>query len=383
MTIQIICLLSSLMGDKYNAQGVARSIGSLYPPETIVVTDVKASEAPSADALIRAFSDDDKVIVVGAGDDGLDAALALKAAFKDRVYVSWSGHQLPAGREISSLDRVNLPKAVAPHALKVVLGGHLTETTGVPHNLTKDDLKPERSKWPDKIPTSGKKNLVVILGGDAPLADNVTQNFYTAKEAEDLAEYVADLARSGDYYIYATSGPRVGKFNHETREEDKTVHRGDTPLSEPTDPVSEAFVNRLKLRGLEAGTDFYFADFRHQPPPTPSISAYRPLLGLLGELDVLMLPGESVSMFSETLGIAKNRIGYITGSMNEDHYKTFAKFKECSPIDVLSLPTATGKTELVVSTLRGDVGTPEPAAMTIARAIQSDLAVAKTPGLQR
>ena len=83
MTIQIICLLSGLIGDQYNAQGVARSIASLYPSETIFVTDVKASEVDKADALIKAFSDDDNVIVVGAGDDGLDAALALKADFKD------------------------------------------------------------------------------------------------------------------------------------------------------------------------------------------------------------------------------------------------------------------------------------------------------------
>ncbi len=380
MTIQIICLLSGLIGDQYNAQGVARSIASLYPSETIFVTDVKASEVDKADALIKAFSDDDKVIVVGAGDDGLDAALALKADFKDRVYVSWSGHQLPEGREISSIDRVNLPKGVASHASKVVLGDRLTETTGVPHNLTKADLEAERLKWADRIPTTDKKKLVVVLGGDAPLADNATQKFYTVKEAEELADYVADLARSGDYYIYATSGPRVGKFNHTTREEDKTVHRGDTPVSEPTDPVSEAFVNRLKSKGFEAGRDFYFADFRYG---SPSISAYRALLGLLGESDVLMLPGESVSMFSETLGVANNRIGYITGSMNDGHYKTFGQFSKESPIAVLSLPTATGKRELAASPLSGEVGVSEPAAMIIAKAIQTDLAVAKTPGLQR
>lgn len=382
MTIQIICLLSSLIGDQYNAQGVARSTGSLYPPEKIVVTNLEASKVDQVNALIRTFLYDDKVIVVVvcAGDDGLGVALALKAYFKDRIYVSWSGHQLPDGREISSLDRVNLPKGVDSHALKIVLRDRLTETTGVPHNLTKADLEAERLKWADKIPITDKKKLVVVLGGDAPLPDNVTQKFYTVKEAEELADYVADMASKDGYYIYATSGPRVGKFNHTTREEDKTVHIGDKPLSEPTDPVSEAFVNRLKLRGLKAGTDFYFADFRHG---TPSTSAYRAFLGLLGEFGVLMLPSESVSMFSETLGVAKNRIGYITCSMNDGHYKTFAQFSKESPIGVLSLPTATGKIELAASPLSGEVGVSEPAAMIIAKAIQADLVVAKTPGLQR
>lgn len=380
MAIQIICLLSSLIGDQHNAQGVARSIVSLYPSEPIFVTDVKASERDKAEGFISDFSADDKVIVVGAGDDGLDAALALKADFKDRgVYVSWSGHQLPDGREISSLDRVNLPKGVASHALKIVLRDCLTETTGVPHNLTKADVEAERLKWAGRIPTTHKKKLMVVLGGDAPLPDKVTQKLYTVKEAEELADYVAYMARTGDYYIYATSGPRVGKFNPETGAEDETVHRGDKAVSEPTDPVSKAFVNRLKTAGFKVGRDFYFADFRYG---TPSISAYRALLGLLGKSDVLMLPGESVSMFSETLGVAKNRIGYKTGSMNKEHSKTFGQFLKESPIAVLSLPTATGKKKLVLSSFTGEVAL-EPPAITVAKAIKADLDKVKTPGLQR
>lgn len=375
MKTYIICLLSSLIGDMSNARGVARSTADLYAPDAVIAHEIKAEEVDKADALIRTFNDADKVIVISAGMDGLDAALDLKSSFEDRIYVSWSGHQFPEGRDALPIDRVNLPRGVAPYALKS--SDRLTETTGVPHNLTKADLEVSRREWSNRIPATDKKKLVLILGGDAPLSDGKTQKFYTTKEAEELADYIATLAKTDDYYVYVTNGPRTGKFNNATMNEDKTVHRGDADLSEPTDPVSVAFVNRLRSMNFK---DFYFADFRYG---TPSISAYKPFLGLLGSSDLLILPGESVSMFSETVDLIHNRIGYITGSMNDGHHENMERFKNESPIAILSLPTATGESKLEMSSLIGGVEAPEPAAMTVAKAIKADLARTQTTGLQR
>jgi hypothetical protein len=85
MKTYIICLLSSLIGDMSNARGVARSTADLYALEAVIVHEIKAEEVDKADALIRTFNDADKVIVISAGMDGLDAALDLKSSFEDRI----------------------------------------------------------------------------------------------------------------------------------------------------------------------------------------------------------------------------------------------------------------------------------------------------------
>jgi mitochondrial fission protein ELM1 len=375
MKIYIICLLSSLIGDMSNVRGVTRSMYDFYASKQLIIHEIKANEVKKADALIRTFKDADKIVVIGAGADTLAAALTLKNSFKDKIYVAWSGHQLPEEENLLLIDRINLPKGIAPDILKN--SGHLTETIGVPHNLTKADLKNSLEEWSDKIPVTNKKKLVLILGGDAPLSDGKTQKLYTAKEAEELADYIEILAKKDDYFVYITNGPRTGKFNNHTMKENNTAHRGSADISEPTDSVSAAFLNRLRSKNFK---DFYFADFRYA---TPSISAYKPFLGLLERSDLLILPGESVSMFSETIGLTNNRIGYITGSMNNAHYKTMEGFKKESHISILSLPVTAGIYDLEKSAIAGTAEEPEPAAMTFAKAIKADLESIEITGLQR
>jgi mitochondrial fission protein ELM1 len=358
----IYFLEGSLVGDQNNTLGVARETAALYrqAEQQVTITELKTVDE-AKEFIIRLERNEKPVIAISAGEVGAAKLEDLKLQLGDKVYAVWGGHQIPVAMNLGLFNRVSLPKGAASHAQKVSLGRCLTETFGVPHNLIKADLEEEYRKWQDRVPITDKKKLVVILGGNAPLPDS-TQLYYKPEEAIKLANYIADLARKEGYYVYVTNGPRTGKFSHEGKEIN-TAHQDDTDLTQPTDPVTKAFIGTLKDKGFK---DYFFVDFKRENKALkkPAISVYKAFLNIA---DGLVLPGESTSMISEGTDFISSVQVYLTGSMNKGHHDSLATFLSRKKIDVLSEDFV-----LTPSSLP-EVGAPDPAALQVAKVIKEDI----------
>ncbi len=355
--INIIYFLGELIGDDNNTRGVARNAAALYRDsgQAVTITEFKSSVENIEDArklIISLDNTRDSIITISSGESGLAPLKALKASFGKKIFTSWSAHQLSGSMDFTILDQISLPLGVASHDVKVALGRKLIETVGIPHNLTRTDLESDYLAWKDKLAVTNKKKLVVILGGDAPNPEG-KQLLYTTKEARHLAEYVVSLATKNDYYIYITNGPRTGRFNADTKKENKIAHRADIDITIPTDEVSTAFTQKLTAKGVM----YHFIDFRYNSP-----SSFKALLKIA---DKVILPGESTSMISEASDFVDDITVYLTNSMNVNHFLSVEQIKLTRRIDVLDLTFKLKASLLPVSTYT------EPAALTVAKGIRA------------
>jgi hypothetical protein len=326
--IKILCLISCLfVGDDNNARGVARSLAQQYGEGVQSEEYNRAHEDAYTKTIDEALAQEKRIVVIGAGESCLEPLKKLKQKYGNKLFAAWAGHQIPTANALCDLklfDQVAVPIASISPSDKDTLKDILIETIGVPHNLTLADIEQEHQEWKSRLPMPEGPRMVVVLGGDAPDAQG-RQLLYTGQEAQALAHYLIARAREKNAFIYVTNGPRTGKYNESTRTEEAGAHRGEAPLSEPTEAVSKAFIKAIADQGWER---VHFADFRYGQK-----SSFKALLKIADEL---YLPGESTSMISEAADFVSQLIVYHTHSMNENHYASLEHIKTLYPLAVLT-----------------------------------------------
>ena len=123
-------------------------------------------------------------------------------------------------------------------------------TIGVAHNLTPDLIQKEYEAHKQDLPKSNKY-IGVILGGDAPTPEG-KMLYYTQKEAQQLAAYLAGQVKWRKLHLLILNGPRTGKYNPQTHEMIKESHRNGN-----IDTVTTAFVAELKKAKACTRKGFY------------------------------------------------------------------------------------------------------------------------------
>jgi len=147
------------------------------------------------------------------------------------------------------------------------------------------------------------QDRVIILGGDAPNAENQIQNF-TEDDAENLAKALIKDSSSGVFYI--TNGPRTGMHDL----------KNGTHKDNKIDKVTKKFIRALKNKGI---TDDNIKLFNFQ---FGEKSMYLPLIGAAYfAKSTVWVPGESSSMICEVISnIPPEKVMiYYNRAMNETH----------------------------------------------------------------
>lgn len=160
-----------------------------------------------------------------------------------------------------------------------------------------------------------KNTIGIILGGDAPDIDGRILRF-TPEQAQFLAKNILQFEREqrpcGEKLRFIViNGPRTGKYNIDGQPYNPSPHN-----SGKLDRVTEAFIQTLINHHMDV--DCYNFQFSQQP------SAYIPLLTSFKETNNrgnLHVPGDSLSMISETTTHLSNVIIDELPSMNECHYR--------------------------------------------------------------
>jgi len=366
--IKIICLISGIfIGDDNNARGTARSFASLYPTGDVSIAEHKIAD--STDSIERdieeSITSEQKVTIIAAGNSSIATAKSLKAKYGERIFVSWSAHQLEEGNlaDVAAFDQVAIARGAVSHEARARLAGKLIETTGVPHNLLAKDLDDDFEALKSKIAVTDRKKILVVLSGDAPDSTG-TQHLYTSEEALKFASYIITKAQAEDCFVYVTNGPRTGKFLIDGIAVDTAAHRSEAEINIPTDPVSSAFIEALTADGFR---DFQFFDFRYGQQ-----SYYKALLRIC---DSIYLPGESISMVSEGSDFKTDVTVYHTGSMPDSYYREIDVIRvQKSFISVLdtSFVLTPGTDAALASSFK-------PAAQEVAEGIQDKL-IERSPG---
>lgn len=420
--MHVICLCSSLLGDRANVLGTANAIIKLCNTNAIgvfihrihyqetghiqnfILSTEKAIKS-AIDLITKLSQSDSQCVILTAGEIGFSVSVSLKNYFP-KILTSWSGHQLPdllLHKSVSQLllskgivlsqktlrlrltqltkdtldtllpHFIALPKGVVCDYVKHNFSSRLIETIGVPHNLTQVEIDSEFRKWSRKdslhpITMTQKKKILLFLGGDAPMPDgNVL--CYTEEEAKNLANYVTQITKEYNYFIYSTNNGRVGSFDIKTGEKNKFIHHGNLDISKPTDHVSQTFISQLKENGLIEGIDFYFSDYR-SIESGKTISAYKALFGL--KPDIAMFPGESTSGISEGVDFIEKVIVYLVNSMNRFHYCSLKALSEVRPITVINVASSFPK-EILEKNVPNFIANSEPSSRTIAKNILQNL----------
>lgn len=278
-------------------------------------------DARQPDALVKqvteALAKGQKVLLIGAGEGGLQAIKNLK--MHPHLIICLTSHQLLAGyKNADVLAKVNfiaLPAHVSAKD-KELIGAKLIETVGVSHNRQASKIEEIYEKWQKELPTCSSY-LGVILGGDAPLPPPTKgMKWFTEKDVVSLANYIAPLAKEKKSCVLVLNGPRTGKYD-KNQQEMLTVHRNGE-----SDPLSKLFLKKLKEQGITAT----FFDFQHKSEGSKNserpYNTFELVIGALRAHDgVLLVPGESTSMISEAVDTLPSRkvIVYQNTAMNEVH----------------------------------------------------------------
>jgi len=332
--IVIICLLhTSAAGDNENVLGTAKSLQNKLHINDANVTRL-AVEPQTLESQISAVVQDHKAnnfIVLGSGQKGYQSLIAIKQLkLGKKIYANWCGHQFfdfLKEPTTSLLDSVALPAYSLKPGMKEhfkTLGVKLKETVGVPHNTFSEDLKAEYSEAQNKITPAGAY-LLVVLPGDAELPDVKDKSekdkfkYFTVKEAENLADYIAQTAAKDKQFVIVTNGHRTGRRDPNTGREVNKHNANET-----MDPVSIAFCNRLEERLPAQKQGYQFFDFKNLDNGRIE-SYYKALLHLIKitQNSVVHIPGESTSRISEVVDNlpADKIIAFENGAMNENHKK--------------------------------------------------------------
>lgn len=331
---------TKFMGDRNHALGVMAAFKNYCVSQNIPYQEKEWTADKYAEFLefikadLKAAKESISLqhIVLGVGTHGLEVLNKLcetESDLTDQLLTVWSGHQYIAGLEKLS-GKINM-MALPTHAItepvkkfiQSIPSNSKTNTSlvpmiGVPHNVTVTTVNEALLKWqtdkslPPLPNVSNDKPLDkpligVILGGDAP-DETGKQHYFTPEEAADFAQSIAKLAKQSSATVLVTNGPRTGKFDPKSGQEQK-VHKEDSAL----DKTTQAFVQVLQ----DAHISYALFDFKFGKP-----SAYQPILALLNATkSPAFVTGESTSFVSEMSDILPQGSLNIVrvGSMNPVH----------------------------------------------------------------
>jgi hypothetical protein len=317
------------VGDKNQSLGIATALEAEQSSGTVTREEF-STKAQAVDVLhekIAALAEGKQPILISAGSSGLSILHALKQTHPD-VKSIWSGHQVFS--ELGLFETDSAPNVMAfpkhqqshiPEYLKAKT--QLVLTDGVPHNVSESTIEADRAAFREKVgalPEFVRKTVVVILPGDAPDIYGEIK-FFTPENAIALAERIYPLY--SEHAFAVTNGPRTGQY----------LDRINAHRTGRIDPVTEAFVTRLAA--LSRCTPALY-DFQFSLLP----SAYKPLLHAVktSEGSILLCPGESTSMVTETLGYlprAQVMIVEVPEVMSEAHHEHLVEVCQMGGVQVL------------------------------------------------
>lgn len=312
---------------------------------------------------INLNDNDEKVVILSVGDYGLDAFRKLRENCNTpRIYYVLSSHQLTdaLSKEKDIVDLMAVPSHAVDATFSKPKAGKLVQTIGVAHNLNRQEIEAAYTKDKNKIiPLQHhKKYIAVMLGGDAPDL-NGKIHYYTAAEAEKLANHLATLAKQLGAVVLVMDGPRTGKHNQQTGMVNEHAHK-DGKLTFVSQAFKDAFSKHLPQ------DQFAFYDFQFGQP-NMNKAVYGAIIETQG---IVLIPGESTTMVSEAVdSFDKGKvIVYQNNAMNKTHLKHVKIEQEHGRIKLLDLSfnevklSSKKKTKLLNN---------ESASMTIAKAIKN------------
>ena len=280
------------VGEVSQIRGVARYMKADLAK--VHIEEVESSDLSKTFALLAKHSST-KNLVIAAGAEGINILREIKSK-SPGIFSVYLSHQiydnssalLMTEHSPNGANLIVLPKHVVTskfESLAMVSKTKLMTIVGVAHNLHKSDIEKAYEKQVLSMPgTTADKYMLVIMGGDAQNPDG-SWNYFTKKDASKLATIV-QKSIDQDTYVFVLNGPRTGKHNPDTKEENQEAHR-----SAKLDPVTQIFVDHFKNR-----EKFHVFDFQYG-----KAGMYRPLLGkmLHSANSKIFVPGESTSMISE------------------------------------------------------------------------------------
>lgn len=306
------------VGDYNQVLGIQTALKQLSH-EDIDFKEFNFEDLQQVSKEIRTIKLDDaaaKVVLLSVGDYGLNAFKKLKEDFNNpRIYYVLSSHQLTdaLSKEKDTVDLMALPSHAVDAAFVKAKAGKLVQTIGVAHNLNRKEIETAYKKDRDNIiPLQHHKQYIaVMLGGDAPDL-NGKMLYYTAAEAEKLANYLAALAKQLDAVILVMDGPRTGKYDQKTGIVDEQAHKNGKLTF-----VSQAFKDALSKHLPEDQFSFYDFQFGQS---SMSKAIYGAVIETQG---LIFIPGESTTMVSEAIdNFDKGKvIVYQNSAMNMTHLK--------------------------------------------------------------
>jgi Mitochondrial fission ELM1 len=304
----IIFLDQDQMGDKNQALGVYEAYQRWEPNTQKVEIPVNDRELLRTAVTKAAKEDEKKPIVLAVGEKTvipLSEVLPLKEAITVHLC-----HMVTTNHEklIDKVDHLALPahtisQLVVPKESRT----KLIETIGVAHNRQVSQIEKACNENTAKLPQAAEF-MGVMLGGDAPTPEGKILLF-TEDNARQLARFIAK--EQGNRHLVITNGPRTGKFDPKTMEENKTVHRMGVK-----DPVTLAFVEELE-KNLVKPEQYTLFDFQFGQKSDMDV-----ILGLLrAHKAELYVPGESTSSISESIDVMPDHAVtvYENVAMNEVH----------------------------------------------------------------
>ncbi len=259
----------------------------------------------------------EKVIVIGAGEGGIDGIMDLSA--NPNLIICLTSHMfLERYRDPNLLEKVKFI-ALPTHAIAQVkeqLGTKLIETTGVAHNRYPEEADKVYEKWGNTELPPCKTYLGIVLGGDAPAPGPANEiKLFTECDAAKLADYISQNAKEA--CILVLNGPRTGKHDL-NKNEILTVHR-----KGELDHMTKLFKQKLAAKGIKNVKVF---DFQHNTPENKSWTApYNSFDLVIGALRAtngeIMVPGDSTSVISESIDTLPpgKVLVYEDSAMNEVH----------------------------------------------------------------
>jgi hypothetical protein len=354
-------------GEKNQVLGIANALKKDLPDDTVQ----KEFEPKDKETFLGDIRHNlteaphNKGIIIAAEADSIDVLTEIKRLNPHpNMVISHSSHQYTKNhaklKDVANI--VALPQyVVTDEILKEIESSHtkLIQTAGVPHNVSLNDIQEAYKNNLSLIPVAANY-LGVILGGDAE-TPNHEWRYYTAAEAQKLADYLALQVKDRNAHLLILNGPRTGKHNPLTGEVIATSHRDGNG-----DAVTTAFVEALKNKGLIPAENFTLLDFQFGKP-----SAYSIVLGVLhATKSPIFVAGESTSMVSETADCLPGLVtAFHNGAMNQNHINHCASEQKSGRINILK--NNNGNWELLEAAAVNDPKMNQPASHIIAGAIIS------------
>ena len=315
------------VGDRNQILGVADKTKQYFKSHKISSSILEYDISNIEEIKEKLEKNKNLAILISSGSYGIKAITSLKSdpTIAKKVLAVHLSHQLLNSNNLGHRQLVQTKDNSSSGADIIVLPVHvlnkdnskqlasdyttLVPTIGVAHNVQQLTIEKEYNKYKSSFPVSDKY-LAVILAGDAP-DSSAEMHYYTATEAEKLAQYVSNMATSENYAVLVTNGPRTGKYDSKTGEEQNVHNNG------IIDPVTLKFTEILEKNKVS----YKLFDFQKGQPNAYKEAIFGAILYNPGS--EILVPGESTSMISECLDtLPKDRaIIYYNSAMNINHDK--------------------------------------------------------------